>query len=166
LAISRATNGVCAHRDDAHNSSPQLSSYNLWLTYMRNHSGRLWLAVLLLLTGCGGEPGNATITGKVSVDGKPVTGGFLLFIPTGGSGKPAEAEVQSDGNFKSTATTAGKCTVSYSPPTIPSIDLKEGESPPPGEFDSLTPKQAEVDIKDGANKLDIELTKIGAPPAG
>jgi len=121
----------------------------------------------LMLGGCGGgHGGNATISGKVSVDGKPVTGGFLLFMPTGGSGKPAEAEIRSDGSFKSTATMAGKCTVSYSPPTVPSLDLKPGESPPPGEFDGLIPKQTEVEVKSGSNKVDVELTKGAPPPAG
>jgi hypothetical protein len=126
----------------------------------------LWsLAACVVWAGCGGAGGNANVTGKVSYSGMPVTGGALLLVPNGGQAKSIEAEVQPDGTFRSTTAMAGNYTATYSPPTGPSpLDLQPGESAPPGPFDGLVPKQPEVEIKSGANTLDVELVKP-APPA-
>src|SRR4051812_5184212 len=43
--------------------------------------GRLSL-LLLLLTGCG-DSGRASVEGKVTLDGQPVDGGRIMFIPLG-----------------------------------------------------------------------------------
>lgn len=124
------------------------------------------LAVLVAVAGCNDSGGNATITGKVNFNGMPVTGGSLLFVPNGAAGKPAEASVGPDGAFRSSPATSGKLTVTFNPPTAPTPpDLQPGESPPAGPFDGLVPKQPEVEIKGGANTLDIELIKAPPPAA-
>jgi hypothetical protein len=121
--------------------------------------------LVLTLVGCG-QGGNAAISGKVTFNGAPVTGGSLLFVPNDVAGKPAEASVGQDGAFRSSPATAGKQTVTYNPPTNPTPpDLQPGESAPPGPFDGLVPKQPEVEIKSGSNTLDIELVKPEPPAA-
>lgn len=99
------------------------------------------------------------------MNGAPVTGGSLLFVPNGGQAKPVEAEVQADGAYKTPPAMAGKFTVTFSPPVIDSpLNLQPGESPPPGPFDGAVPKQTDVEIKSGSNTIDVELVKPEAAP--
>jgi hypothetical protein len=49
-----------------------------------------------LLAGCGG-PEVAKVTGKVTYDGKPVTGGKIMFYPE--SGRMALGEIGPDGTY-------------------------------------------------------------------
>lgn len=47
------------------------------------HAARFWLVLvlfLLLLTGCGGGSGS-TVSGSVTVDGKPLDDGYISFYP-------------------------------------------------------------------------------------
>jgi hypothetical protein len=50
----------------------------------------------VLLGGCGG-PNLARVTGKVTYNGKPVTGGKIMFYPE--SGRMALGEIGSDGTY-------------------------------------------------------------------
>jgi hypothetical protein len=56
--------------------------------------------------GCGSStpsPGPATVHGKVTFNGQPVTGGLVVFTPDprrGGSGKPARSQTATDGTFQ------------------------------------------------------------------
>ncbi len=56
-------------------------------------------AVLILLpltAGCSGSKG--TITGKVTYQGQPVTGGIVLFVSTAGKGT-GRSDIRSDGSY-------------------------------------------------------------------
>ena len=57
------------------------------------------LIVLLAVTGCGpgGRLKTAPVTGKVTLDGKPLTFGLLIFSPA--NGRAAKGQIQSDGSF-------------------------------------------------------------------
>lgn len=86
---------------------------------MRRILGALPIVGLLSVfafVGCGGSDGPplVDVTGKVTVDGKPVsTGGYSLnFIPNG-NGRPQTIEVGSNGEFSGKAP-SGKCEVSLS----------------------------------------------------
>ena len=62
-----------------------------------------WPVVLVLLAGCGGGR-TAAVSGKVTYQGKAVTGGSLTFTPVAASGdrepgKSGEAEVQTDAPY-------------------------------------------------------------------
>src|SRR5687768_5398937 len=64
----------------------------------------LAVAGLIFLTGCGAK--TSTVSGKVTYQGQPVTGGSVTLMPQSGgegtpaaSGKPAAANVQPDGSF-------------------------------------------------------------------
>jgi hypothetical protein len=124
-------------------------------------------AALLFLTGCGAK--TSTVSGKVTYQGQPVTGGSITLLPTGGStGKPAAANVQPDGTFTmSSGTDAGGATpgqnrVTYSAPVVElptGVELQPGQSPPASPFAGLRPTTETVEVKSGTNNLVIELTK-------
>lgn len=128
---------------------------------------------LSALAGCGSKT-NA-VTGKVTFNGQPVTGGSLTFLPASGSegasaslGKPAVGIVDSTGAYKivpgadSGGAVAGQHRVVYSAPVTelpPGTELKPGQGPPPSPFDGLRPKVDMVEVKAGSNTIDFELTK-------
>ena len=52
------------------------------------------------MTGCGNDgPELAEVTGVVTVDGKPVPGAVLTFVPTGG-GSPSYGGTDTDGKYR------------------------------------------------------------------
>ncbi|WP_425617674.1 hypothetical protein NA78x_001357 [Anatilimnocola sp. NA78] len=128
---------------------------------------------LLVLSGCGSK--SNSVKGKVTFNGQPVTGGSLTFLPqvdgtsTGSEvGKPAVATVGSDGSYSVVpgsdggGAIAGKHRVTYSAPvaeTPAGVEYKPGQGPPLSPFHGLRPKEEMVEVKAGANTLDIELVK-------
>jgi hypothetical protein len=62
-------------------------------------------AAMSLSGGCGGTAppaAPATVRGKLTLNGRPVAGGLVVFTPDaqrGGRGKPARAETAADGTF-------------------------------------------------------------------
>jgi hypothetical protein len=124
-------------------------------------------ACLLFVAGCGSKGGNV-VTGKVSFQGQPVTGGNVTLVPETGGGKPAAADVQSDGTFtmkpgsETGGAVAGRHRVLYSAPVMElpaGTELQPGQRPPMSPFDGLRPTTEIVEIKGGQNSLAIELTK-------
>lgn len=74
---------------------------NLWL------GRRSWLVLCLAagLAGCGGEPevpGLVPVTGKVTLDGKPLDRAQVTFVPTGTDGRTAIASTDATGAFAMT----------------------------------------------------------------
>ncbi len=139
-------------------------------------SAALCLAVLAL-AGCGASGANkGRVTGKVTANGQPVTGGQLTFSPAAGveGAAPALGPIESDGTFVLSTDRAGdgaaigKHTVSYVPPN-PEGSEKDGwdgsgpEPPPskPSPFAGLVVKDSEVEVKSGSNELTIELVPAG-----
>jgi len=119
--------------------------------------------------GCSG--GLAKVTGKVTYNGKPVTGGTLNFNPMASDkdanpGKGASGPVQQDGtytlgtNSPGDGAVVGKHKVFYNPPPAnypPGVTPKASQPPPPTGFEGLVPKTDEVEVKSGSNTIDIEL---------
>lgn len=60
----------------------------------------LWslLALLALVVGCGESVDTSSVSGTVSVAGKPVLGGALNFFPTEG-GRPVTGTLDEQGNY-------------------------------------------------------------------
>jgi hypothetical protein len=128
------------------------------------------MAALGTLTGCGGGK-TASVSGQVTYQGKPVTGGSLSFspIPQSGErepGKPGTATVGPDGNYEvgtydeDDGAVIGKHQVSYSAPVLPFPEGKDpqpGEMPPQSGFEGLVPRVETVEVKPGQNTIDIEL---------
>lgn len=145
--------------------------------------GRAWFSVVLLCggtllgTGCGssssGPDGLATaaVSGKVTRQGQPVSGGTVMFNPRasadkkGPPGKPAAGEVGPDGTFKLTTyvmndgAVIGKHQVTYSAPPIEIDEAQHTENSKPvaSPFDGLKPSKPEAEVKAGPNTIDIEL---------
>jgi hypothetical protein len=57
------------------------------------------LAACMLLVGCGDDrPLRVPVSGKVLIDGKPLTHGFVRFIPSGA--RPSGGKLDEQGHFK------------------------------------------------------------------
>ena len=132
----------------------------------------------LLLTGCGGgaeKVETAPVSGTITKDGTPVTGGTVTFIPIAEKegakvGKPATGNVGSDGTYTlktyedGDGAAIGKHNVAYSPPA-PEIATTEEGSPDESahkESDaeaSITyvVEPVQVEVKAESNKLDLKL---------
>ncbi len=142
--------------------------------------GRTWFSIVLLCggallgTGCGGggdNPSTAAVSGKVTRQGQPVSGGTVTFSPQasadkkGPPGKPAAGVVGPDGTFKLTTyakddgAVLGKHQVIYlpAPIEIDEAQHKEDSPPPVSPFAGLKPSQTEVEVKAGSNTIDIDL---------
>jgi hypothetical protein len=87
-------------------------------------------AAFSLLPGCGGATG--TLSGKVTLDGQPVTTGTVLFT-NGNSAQNAMVSIQSDGTYKAEGVAVGdmKVGVTAPPPNASSMP-KGAKGPPPG----------------------------------
>ncbi len=61
-------------------------------------------AILLALAGCGdkvqGRAGLVPVTGKVTLDGKPLTTGTVSFIGSGGNNEAFTGQIDGSGNYK------------------------------------------------------------------
>jgi hypothetical protein len=144
----------------------------------------LTVAPLILLNftsnGCGGaeQVPTASVTGKVTLKGEPVTGGTLTFAPIASGakppGKPAAGAVQSNGLFtlgtyaEKDGAVVGKHRITYSPP-IPEAPMNDTEAPmndkehaeaKKSPYDGLKPLIEEVEVKAGSNSIDIELIPV------
>jgi hypothetical protein len=58
------------------------------------------LLVVFLLAGSGCGNRLVPVEGVVTLDGKPVEGATVMFVPTEGSGRPATGATESDGSFR------------------------------------------------------------------
>ena len=47
----------------------------------------------LLLAGCNPGPPQGTVTGNVTLDGQPVEGGIIRFVPADGNSQPADSPI-------------------------------------------------------------------------
>lgn len=122
---------------------------------------------LLTLTGCGSN-GGAKVTGKVTFQGQPVTGGTLVFAPVAqgekNPGAPGTATISKDGSFTAaTRVREGKCTVSYNAPMAefpPGYTPRPSEPAPQSPFTNLMVKDKEIELK-GGTPVNIELVPRG-----
>ena len=116
--------------------------------------GTVVLVGLLALIGCGSP--SAKVTGRVTCQGKPVSGS-ILFSPKGkdasNKGSAVNANLDEDGCFELRLTTIGKHVVVVTPSDI-RYPIKPGEMEYPCD---RSPQ--ERDINTGDNRIVIELTK-------
>jgi len=121
-------------------------------------------AFLLFMCGCGGAP-TASIEGKVSANGKPVTEGILVFSPKTEGASSAIIEVGSDGSYSGT-TAIGENQVTYTAPgpkgagepdpTNADATVAAGK---PSAFDGMSVKTSVITVASGTNAVDIELKR-------
>ena len=83
------------------------------MTSRMNHPGNLALSILvtlgIVLTGCSNSSRPATyrVTGTVTMQGKPVAGAVITFVPTSNEGEAASAITDSEGKYALTTWQAG-----------------------------------------------------------
>jgi hypothetical protein len=138
------------------------------------------LALLAITwSGCEARPPTGKVSGKVSLQGQPVTGGSVTFVPIaqGGTtaGRPAIGPIQPDGTFtlstyaQGDGAIIGRHRVMFSAPTGKHEEAgkhDEGQASAPADpFAGVTPKEAQVEVKSGENTIDIELVSPGGASA-
>ncbi len=132
------------------------------------------VGLVLTFVGCGGggdQLPTAQVSGKVTFDGKPVTGGTLTFLPQASAGnptpgKPASGTIQSDGTYElgtydtDDGAVIGRHTISFSAPAPESSSNDGGHGEASASmYERLKPMKTEVEVESGSNTIDIELTK-------
>lgn len=130
----------------------------------------LLVLLIAVLNGCSSAP--ATVSGKVTANGKEVTSGGIVFSPIAeegvlNPGKPGMADLAPNGSYtlKIEPGPGGfqkryaiRFTAYQLPDTTNDPARQEGKfSVVP--YQGMVPKQAEVEIKSGVNVVDIELIK-------
>lgn len=130
--------------------------------------GALSLAcALLLLAGCSSESRRA-VSGEVSLDGEPVNGGSIVFLPNGAGSSKGAAEIV-EGKYsipveQGLPPGSYRVEINWMKPTgkqIPSGDpgmlMDERAEAMPAKFNSASTLTAEITA--GDNKHDFKLTK-------
>jgi hypothetical protein len=125
------------------------------------------VAVAIGLSGCSGGGPTASVKGKVTADGQPVTEGTVTLTPASGNeALPSMGAVNADGSFEmaipggARGAAVGKNQVTYSPP--PPVGEWSGEGADNrqrSKFEGYRPKEAEIEVKSGGNDVTIELVK-------
>jgi hypothetical protein len=128
------------------------------------------LAAVALLAGCGG---GGSVSGKVTLDGQPLTSGTVTFHPIA-SGPVAIGTIGSDGRYelavgqdRSVPPGEYLVTVEATEPVAAEPTPAKGPPRPPAAPKRITPAKyadrATTDlrftVKPGGNKIDLELKK-------
>lgn len=122
----------------------------------------LLVGMLLVPVGCGTEKPKATVAGKVSYQGKPVTTGTIqFFAPALGSG--ADAKLGDAGTFRlANPIEVGTYKVYVQPPTPEppapgAAPKKVATLNIPAKFQDPGKTPVTVEVKQGANDISIDL---------
>ena len=124
---------------------------------------------LYLVCGCivhGCSAPSADVTGIVTTEGNPVTGGSIILSPidkggTGEPGRPGMADIASDGTFSMhlDAGAGGLCNrwaVRFTSPNLPPMpedEAKAAKIP----YLGFLPRDSEIEVHPGQNEITIEL---------
>jgi hypothetical protein len=98
-------------------------------------------------------------TGKVTLDGRPVTAGTVVFI---GASESTAAEIRSDGSYHAQNVPLGPVRVSIVT-TGPSVAAKGGQgpppqTPPPPRYCNAATSGLELTVSTGSHTFDIPMT--------
>ncbi len=127
----------------------------------------LFLCGITLLTGCG--PAAATVSGDVTVDGKPLAKGTIVYSPFDGAGTSVQADIQ-DGKYE-LHTIVGKKRVQitenlgvekkkeHNGPGAPWMEFPKGEGLPP-RYNSKS--ELTHELTPGSNSKDWKVERKAA----
>lgn len=130
----------------------------------------LWLITamaMLAVAGCGdGRPERVPVSGRVTIDGKPLRSGFIRLVPT--DARPSVGRIQEDGSFTLTTFTKKDGSV----PGTHGVAVVAYDEANPSQIRWLIPKKYShantsdltVDIDGPTDSLEIELTWAGEDP--
>lgn len=122
----------------------------------------------MTVVGCGGKP--ATVTGVVSMDGKPLERGTVGFMPTQG-GMLAAGIIQPNGSYQLKTNRDAGLDVGEYQVTVssrePGKEDPNGGPPMPGPY--ITPRRyarastsgLKYQVTKGSNEIDIDLSSEG-----
>jgi hypothetical protein len=105
---------------------PSLNTENL----MRYISSVVLSLGIATLAGCGGvddAPVTVTVTGTVTIDGKPLPTGEIIFRPADGNGRADAASIQ-DGQYSLECTLGGKAVTITALREVPGVAMQELET--------------------------------------
>ncbi len=123
------------------------------------------IACSVAMAGCAGDgPETGHVEGRVTFQGKPVSGGQVRLVTSQGA---AVGEIQPDGTFtahwkRSPEVPVGDYRVAITPPQPPSPDSADAALPPPDpRFPNLYRRAATsslaVTVASGRNMLDLDM---------
>jgi len=126
------------------------------------------LAITSCLAGCSGDHLESDVTGKVTLDGKAIGPGIIIFAPVGAHGNPATGPIESDGSYslktsRTPGLKAGKYQVGVSVREL-NLNAKPGDRLPPGKllipdkYESSDTSGLAYEVIPGSNTFNIELT--------
>lgn len=134
---------------------------------MLRHSSFLAVALFAVaLVGCG--PSIGSVTGTVTVNGQPATGGIISFVSADGKGAPVTVEIQAGGQYSAQGIVAGAKQVQISIPVVvgkrpefngpgaPMVEITDESIP--AKYNSET--ELTFDLKPGANQKDWAVEGI------
>ena len=118
---------------------------------------------LPFVIGCGSKHA-ASITGQVTLDGKPLDRGTVTFHPVAG-GAVAYGQIDADGNYAvKTGRESGLVPGRYRVTVVSAGPPSKGQDESPGElftpvrYGRLEETDLEFEITAGANSIDVRLT--------
>jgi hypothetical protein len=123
------------------------------------------LAAAASLVGCGGA--ESTVSGTVTLDGRAVGPGVIVFAPADGTSNPADGAIQVDGSYflrtsREEGLKAGKYRVGVT--VLDQPDVKPGERSmevakyiTPEKFADPSTSRLEYDVEPGSNTIDVAL---------
>lgn len=123
--------------------------------------------LLIALTGCGdGRPARITVSGRVLIDGKPLTIGLVQFVPKGA--RPSAGQLDQDGRFTLTCYDRDDGIV----PGIHRVTVAAKEMLPdskvrwhaPPKYADFRKSGLSFEITEPTDDLTIELTWDGGKP--
>lgn len=142
------------------------------IAYPKRYGSGLLFALLLvpLATGCGSGKAGATVSGKVTYQGKPLSSGIVTFVPD--SGPAHHTEIKSDGSYRLANVPVGPVRIgvqtksgqSGSPSKEPTgkedgkmADTRWKESLIPTHYTDPNQSQLTYTVKKGKQQFDIDL---------
>ncbi len=125
-------------------------------------------AVSVTMLGCGARF-DANVKGVVTLDGKPIGPGVVIFAPASGEENPATGAIQTDGSyFLKTMNDRGLRPGSYKVAVqiheIPTDraygerDMRPIKFRIPEKYTTIETSGLQYEVEDGSNTIDIELT--------
>ena len=130
-----------------------------------------WAIVIAVLAafqlGCSGSSMESEVSGTVSLDGKKLGPGTIVFAPLADGGKPATGSIESDGSYsmktsRASGLAAGTYQVAVSIREMPQ-NVKRGDRPPigklliPEKYEDYRSSGLKYDVTGGSNTINVEL---------
>jgi hypothetical protein len=126
----------------------------------------LFAAICLAATGCGdGRPARVPVAGQVLIDGKPLTRGYVRFVPA--EGRPSTGNLDADGRFTLTCFETGDGalvgTHRVEVNGQQAIDDRQMKWHAPKKYATVTTSGLTQQIESPTDSLQINLSWDGAP---